>query len=211
LKTKDLIRLLREEDPSGELECSVWGYDIFSVESAPAYWDGSLEVFERNEKGRIVGGKITDQGSKIVIKHLSLDEILLDNPDLPVEFVGLLEGRRERAKKYIEESRKKNKRIIRNVHQWSFVRYVEKYLKDLCWDGCPDADEVKRIAIEFSDKHNPWDIPLPEDIRKMRREEVRNGKVCYVYPSEEERDWTHYDRIIKITSIEEELTIELVE
>lgn len=210
MKTKDLIKLLQEEDPSGELECSVWGYDVYSVEMLPAYWDGNLQVIERDERGRVVGGKITDQGNKVVIKYMTLCDLLLDYPDLPVKFEGMTASRREWAERYIEQSRNKNKQIIKGVHESSFVQYIKKHLSDLCWDGCPETTVIEQVALEFAREHIPWDIQYPEDIRKMKREEVIDGRIHHVYPSEQERQWTLWDRIIKITCAGENLKIELV-
>ena len=92
MKTRELIRLLQEADPSGELECCVDNEDIHFLEVIPAYWDGRLQVFTRDpaRKGYfdIVGAKITAAGTKIKIRHLSIEDLLIDNPEMPVDTGG---------------------------------------------------------------------------------------------------------------------------
>jgi hypothetical protein len=76
MKTKELIRLLQEQDPSGELECCVYNVDIHCVECLPAFYDGSLQVLKRdhskNPYYNVIGAAYVDQGHKIVIKPLSI-------------------------------------------------------------------------------------------------------------------------------------------
>ena len=48
MKSKELIRLLQEEDPSGEVEVCVQNFDILGIHTEPAYWDGSLQVLMRD-------------------------------------------------------------------------------------------------------------------------------------------------------------------
>ncbi len=58
MKTKELIRQLQREDPSGELECCVDNSDIFFVEHLPAYYDGCLEVLVRDKSSELKGEHI---------------------------------------------------------------------------------------------------------------------------------------------------------
>ena len=48
MKTSELIRLLQEADPSGEVECCIDNHDIYSVELWPAFYDGALEILVRD-------------------------------------------------------------------------------------------------------------------------------------------------------------------
>lgn len=50
MKTKKLIELLNQCDPSGELEVCLDNIDICSVGREPAYYDGALQVLIRNDK-----------------------------------------------------------------------------------------------------------------------------------------------------------------
>ena len=92
MKTKELIRQLQEKDPGGEEEVCVGNEDIFFVEYEPAYYDGSLQILVRDEEKKpyynIVGAKFRRSGSKIQIHTVSIAMAIMDNPDLPVEFIG---------------------------------------------------------------------------------------------------------------------------
>jgi hypothetical protein len=83
MKTKELIRLLQEEDPSGEEEVCVGNEDIYVVEKKEAYWDGCLQVLKHDEsKGEyysIVGGEFRSKGYKISIRTVPLDNVVMDH------------------------------------------------------------------------------------------------------------------------------------
>jgi len=89
VKTSELIRLLQEADPSGEAECCVDNEDIHCLDVLPGYYDGRLQVFTRDPTKLpyfdIVGAKITGRGTKVKIRHLSIEELLIDNPEMPVD------------------------------------------------------------------------------------------------------------------------------
>lgn len=87
MKTKELIRLLQIEDPTGEAECCIDNADILCVERMPAYYDGRLEVLIRDPSlpyYNVVGAKITGSGVKVNIHRHSIEDALYDDPDLPV-------------------------------------------------------------------------------------------------------------------------------
>ena len=89
MKTSELIRLLQEADPSGDAECCVDNEDIHFLEVLPGYYDGRLQVFTRDPALApyfdIVAAKITSSGTKVKIRHMSIRELLLDNPEMPVD------------------------------------------------------------------------------------------------------------------------------
>jgi hypothetical protein len=88
MKTKKLIELLNEADPTGEIECCVDNHDIYIVERLPAYWDGRLQVLIRDETSpwyNVTGAKITSRGDKIKLRTLSIDEAIWNDPELPVD------------------------------------------------------------------------------------------------------------------------------
>lgn len=93
MKTKELIRQLQEADPEGETECVVGCNDpIHYVYKEDAYHDGCLEILERDHSKdpyyNICGGVITKDGMKVIIRPLSIEDAISNNPDLPVKFVG---------------------------------------------------------------------------------------------------------------------------
>lgn len=82
MKTKELIRQLQEADPSGELECTVDGVDIFAVWTEPGYYDGPYEILIRDPDLApyydVVGGIISTEGTKVRIRAMSLRTALLE-------------------------------------------------------------------------------------------------------------------------------------
>ena len=87
MKTKKLIELLQLEDPTGEREVCVGNVDIFHVERKPAYWDGCLQVLERDWDCKfynVIGAKYTSKGDKVNIETLSIREALVGEAGFPV-------------------------------------------------------------------------------------------------------------------------------
>ena len=79
MKTKKLIELLQKEDPSGELEVCVGNEDIFSLETMPAYWDGVLEILDRDwscEYYNVIGATYTSSGKKLNIRTLGIGDAI---------------------------------------------------------------------------------------------------------------------------------------
>lgn len=82
MKTKKLIELLQEADPSGERECVVGNHDILDVSAEPGYWDGAYEVLIREEENpfyNVIGAKITTKGIKVVINTLSIKSAIWES------------------------------------------------------------------------------------------------------------------------------------
>ncbi len=88
MKTKELIKRLQAEDPSGEIEVCVGSSDIYYLEELPAYYDGRLYTLIRDESKQpfydVTGMRITGQGRKVSIKLMDLEDVLCDNPDATV-------------------------------------------------------------------------------------------------------------------------------
>lgn len=118
MKTKEVIKLLQDADPSGELECFGCGNsDITYVDCLPAYYDGSGQLIIRDEKGRVIGAKFLRSGNKVCIRTMDIEDALWDNPDLPVDFSEIQEWHnyrenvekiRKEVKEYIERFEKGN-------------------------------------------------------------------------------------------------------
>lgn len=117
MKTKELIRLLQEEDPSGELECNVDGKDIYFVEKLPGYYDGAYKVLIRDETKKnqynIDGISIRRDGFKIRLNTMGYDEVLLDNPDAIVEYSDT--QTKQHYEESVENCRKENREMIYKV------------------------------------------------------------------------------------------------
>lgn len=117
MKTKELIKLLQEEDPSGELECNVGGKDIYFVEKIPGYYDGAYKVLIRDDSKKnqynIDGISIRRDGFKIRLYTLGYDDVLLDNPDAIVEYSD--PQTKQQYEESVEKCRKENKELIEKV------------------------------------------------------------------------------------------------
>lgn len=88
MKTKELIRQLQENDPSGEEHCTVDGIDIWFVDRLPGYYDGNCEQLIRDpeKKGyNIVGAKIKRRSDKIMLRTLSIEDAIWNDPELPLD------------------------------------------------------------------------------------------------------------------------------
>lgn len=85
MKTKELIRQLQKEDPSGELDVCVGNVDIYFVEKLPGWYDGCQQIFIRDEDGYIVKAKYNSKIDKIKIHITSIEDLLLDYPDMVVD------------------------------------------------------------------------------------------------------------------------------
>lgn len=117
MKTKELIRRLQEEDPEGEAECCIGNADILFVEKVPAFYDGRLQVLIRDEKLKpfydVVGAKITGHGEKVFIVKHSIEDMLLDDPELPVDLSEVIQPQwKEWCERDVEMWRKE----ARDIH-----------------------------------------------------------------------------------------------
>jgi hypothetical protein len=87
MKTKLLVQLLQEADPSGELDVCVGKEDIFIVGREPAYYDGCQEVLVRDHSRsdyNVVGAEIRCRGEKVRLRTLPIEWAILEDPGLPV-------------------------------------------------------------------------------------------------------------------------------
>lgn len=72
MKTKDLIKMLQEEDPTGECHVRLNGSEpIIWVESKPGYWDGPYNYIENGEDNKPTWVTST-KGNKIDIATIDL-------------------------------------------------------------------------------------------------------------------------------------------
>lgn len=88
MKTRILIALLQEKDPTGDLECAVGNHDILFVDRQPAYYDGPLQVLERDQANpyyNVTGARVVRSGAKLSIVSHSITDALAENPELPVD------------------------------------------------------------------------------------------------------------------------------
>ena len=131
MKTKELIKRLQEEDPSGEMDVCVGNADILGIHSQPAYWDGCLQTLIRDESSpyyNIIGARYSSEGSKVCIQPLSISDAIFEKPDLPIEYDS--EYAEKHYKERVEKERAETLEIQENVGRSSFERYMVKRLAE---------------------------------------------------------------------------------
>jgi len=111
MKTKELIRQLQQADPSGEEEVVIGNESILYAENLPAYYDGPYQTLIRNEANGIIGITIHSQGRKVDIRQIGLDDVFLDEPDMPVTY----DSECSNTRAWVEEKRTKMREIIASV------------------------------------------------------------------------------------------------
>jgi len=82
MKSSEVIKLLQELDPTGEVEVSVGNVDIMDIGMLPAYYDGILQVLKKDlskECYNIIGLEFKSEGSKIVISPYDIEDYILDH------------------------------------------------------------------------------------------------------------------------------------
>ena len=129
MKTKELIRLLQENDPSGELEVAVNNQPIYTVAAEPAYYDGNLQMLIQDhsvETYNIIGYKVTGKGSKVSLTTMDLESVLLDEPDAPVDLSELEGYSKEQWEKAVTKTRKEVLEIIKEVDERMTARGLKK-------------------------------------------------------------------------------------
>lgn len=175
MKTKELIRLLQQEDPSGEIECCVGNLDIHFISREPAYYDGALQVLTRDETEtkyyNIIGGKYLRTGEKIQFHTMSISDIL-DDPKATVDYSQL--GSKDLEKRYKESDDKTRAqwRKIKVNNEWeNFKRWVKEKAVQITGD----SNDVLGQAREFFDKHIDPSAPLPTE----KTQDEKDGKCVW--------------------------------
>ena len=89
-----------------DIEVTVDGIDIYSLELLPYYYDGKQEILIRDDSSpyyNVIGAKWQGKGSKIVIKTLSIEEALGYNLELPIDFSELTDQEKKRYEYNVEK------------------------------------------------------------------------------------------------------------
>lgn len=141
MKSKEVIRLLQELDPDGETEVCVGNMDIDYIECLPAYYDGTLQVLQRDESKdgyNIIGAKYCIDGDKLCIVPLSIsDAIVHQDCSLNVDYSELTEDRREQLKKQHNDLRDWHKNMEDDLDRETFIKWAieeaNKLTVDLDW------------------------------------------------------------------------------
>lgn len=163
MKTKDFIKELQKVDPSGQLECCIGNGDINHIEVLEAYYDGCMHVIERDEKGYAIKGKIVSDGYKVSIKSIGIDDVIFNNPDIPVEYVGVSCDRKTRYDEWVEECRNRARKIKNECDCDAFIEYIKKRLQDH-----EEFDDIELIAKKFYEENMFCNDEMPDDIKYMQ-------------------------------------------
>jgi hypothetical protein len=189
MKTKTLIKLLQENDPSGELECCIENADILDVWREPAYYDGCLQVLIRDEENKVIEGKIIGTGTKVIVYSQSISDVLLDYPDFKISYD---EGMSDFKKKQYEASYAKERQekidISNDVECGFFQTYWQKREPQL------DKDSIK----DFYNKNMRFDDSMPEDIAHRQVKKTYSGEEYDVILSWNERRSLQWDRELEV-------------
>lgn len=121
MTSKELIEALRKEDPDGDTEVCVGNIPIYFLGNEAAYWDGRLEMLIQDHSKdpyyNIVGYKVTGRGRKVQLHLMDLDDVILDDPDTPVDLSELEDQTKEMWKERVEDLREETKKIIAQVNE----------------------------------------------------------------------------------------------
>lgn len=131
MKTKDFIKMLQKEDPSGEGYVRIGGGAIIFAETKLGYWDGPYEYKDEND---VLVSSI--QGYKIDIHTESMEDIVWEcdgdmdkvREKIRFEYQGYLDKGEKRIND-IWKSLEKKAEYVREKHQESLKNYTEKIIK----------------------------------------------------------------------------------
>jgi hypothetical protein len=120
MKSGELVKILQELDPTGKVEVTGTGGDIYFLD----YEDGFPFILVHNEalKGKcysIIGGKFDSPPLGHIYMHqMNMDDVLLDNIDAPITSYG---GYHDDA---IAKARKEAKQIHNYVKRHSYLSKI---------------------------------------------------------------------------------------
>lgn len=127
MKTRELIKVLQEVDPEGESEVIVNGDPIYFAENLPGYYDGWYSVLIQDHSKdpyyNITGIRQTRAGDKVRLHLMSMEDVLLDNPEAIVELDSSLGPERiKEMEESVQALRVEHRQINADVQKWSEER-----------------------------------------------------------------------------------------
>jgi len=128
MKTKELIKLLQEFDPSGECHVRISGREgpVISVDEKEGYWDGPYSYLEKNEEGNWIWVES--------IKEHKVDIYTMEMFD----FVERFKGDFNEVKKHIRFEYDGYDKVTQGQKKENFLKNVKE-----------DCDEYNRILNEM--------------------------------------------------------------
>jgi len=192
MKTKDFIKMLQEEDPSGEGYLRVQGGAIYCVESKPGYWDGNYSYYDRDTN--IL--HITSEGYKIDVHTISPEDIVWDENgnmdeirkrlDPNYESYSNPEQRKEMYENFWKKMEKEAvdaRECYEKLHQESLNRVMDRYKNG--WKARIIKDhkniwEIRWIKFLKNDRLNQGEIEIILDTNIF--DKIEKGKYIYYKP-----------------------------
>lgn len=167
MKSKKLIELLKEVDPTGEVEVCVGNCDIRYVDMMPAYYDGKLQTLKYDDEDMIIGGKYHTKGSKIKLVPYSISDAIswgidYDEREIEIDYSELSDIT---AKEY-KECNDKTKTISYELHEALELKMFKQWVYEQVYKKYPIEEDWQGIIEEFFDDHLSAYLPFPEDISK---------------------------------------------
>jgi hypothetical protein len=163
MKTKELIKRLQEEDPSGELDVSVGNCDIHFVDCLPGYYDGCQQVLIRDENNKyynIIGGKYNATKEKVMIHTLAFTDAIWEDHKLPIDYSDLDSERTARYK----ENDDKIRQEAADCDYRHELEYFTKHIKERAAEISGELNGIEDVAKDFFDKNLSPEDSFPKDI-----------------------------------------------
>lgn len=173
MKTKELIDLLKKEDPTGEAHIRVAGGVIQWVERKPGYYDGPYEYFE---DGKMV---FSDEGVKIDLHLQDLEGFMWEDDSSVDDLIFRYSNSRKKDIEYIKSQAKKYKDESEECNRQLYNDMVVAVL-----------NKIKKYHQIFQSKDEPigrynvmfWDgIKIDND--GQRRNQLMQGECAVVLKS----------------------------
>lgn len=166
MKTSEVIKKLQELDPTGELHVCCGNLDIHFMEEVPAYYDGPLQILERDAAKApyydICGAKYKSTGNKIQIHTLSIADAVGENANLPVDYSELPTERAEATKKTHQDLIQWHKNLDNELEFNNFKKWAEKQVSTLS----VDTEDLAGVVKRFYDANINPEAPLSDDYDK---------------------------------------------
>lgn len=213
MKTKRLIELLQEADPSGELECCIHNQDILGVHTMAAYWDGCLQVLERDPAKApyydVVGGRFVAGGDKLKIIPHGIFDAIDDNYEFPVSFDG--DYTRNHYAETVEKRRVEVREMEQGIELGWFAQWVGRKVEELVLEA--DRAEVNSAAHAFFATQGWTDHrPFPDDFQGLvTRSTDAKGREWEHHPSYVDMRSLQWDREVEAAVVDDRLTLTLRE
>lgn len=161
MKTKDLVKILTDKDPSGELEVCVNNLDILYVERLPGYYDGASQVFQRDSSGVVTGASFNRGKDKVQISTLSILDLIFHYDNIEIDYSSLSEKSAESLKKLYEDHLKWKEDLSLRHELEDFQRWVLDKIRSVSEDLPSDFADYKSEAEDFfKEKNLSFNLPL---------------------------------------------------